>query len=101
MKSIHSYNAGYHRGLNTEYHDVPIEELFAKWIADVRRPASAEAFDPVAFEKGYNDGKDDYLCGGNTPERVEEQIEWLKKKAAQKVAEQHKEAFEKLAESEE
>ncbi len=28
---------------------------------------------------GY-DGKDDYLCGGNTPERVEEQIEWLKKK---------------------
>ena len=80
----HSYNAGYHRGLNTEYHDVPIEELFAKWIADVRRPASAEAFDPVAFEKGYNDGKDDYLCGGNTPERVEEQIEWLKKAAEQK-----------------
>jgi len=58
--SNHSYNAGYHRGLNTEYHDVPIEELFAKWIADVRRPASAEAFDPVAFEKGYNDGIEDY-----------------------------------------
>ena len=57
---INSYNAGYHRGLNTEYHDVPIEELFAKWIADVRRPASAEAFDPVAFEKGYNDGREDY-----------------------------------------
>ena len=83
--SIHySYNAGYHRGLNTEYHDVPIEELFAKWLADVRRPASREAFDPVAFEKGYNDGKDDYLCGGNTPERVEEQIEWLKKVAENK-----------------
>ena len=69
------------------------------------------------FEKGYNDGKDDYLCDGNTPERVEEQIEWLKKvaeqkeinkmvdqvesaavKAAHKVMEQHSEAFEKLAE---
>jgi len=79
--STHSYNAGYHRGLNTEYHDIPINILFTKWIADVRRPASAEAFDIVAFEKGYNDGKDDYLCGGNTPERVEEQIEWLKKLA--------------------
>ena len=78
---VNSYNAGYHRGLNTEYHDIPINILFTKWIADVRRPASAEAFDIVAFEKGYNDGKDDYLCGGNTPERVEEQIEWLKKLA--------------------
>ena len=39
--------------------------------------------------------------GGNTPERVEEQIEWLKKKTTQKVAEHHKEAFEKLAENEE
>jgi len=113
----HSYNAGYHRGLNTEYHNVPINILFTKWIADVRRPASGEAFDIVAFEKGYNDGKDDYLCGGNTPERVEEQVEWLKKvaeqkeinkmvdqvesaavKAAHKVMEQHSEAFEKLAE---
>jgi len=56
--------------------------------------------------------------GGNTPERVEEQIEWLKKiaaqkeinkmvdqvesaavKAAHKVMEQHSEAFEKLAEN--
>ena len=25
--SNHSYNAGYHRGLNTEYHDIPVEEL--------------------------------------------------------------------------
>ena len=58
--------------------------------------------------------------GGNTPERVEEQIEWLKKvaekkkidkmvgqvksaatKAIHKVAEEHKEAFEKLADTEE
>ena len=57
--SNHSYNAGYHRGLNTEYHDVPINILFTKWIADVRRPAS-EALDIVAFEKGFNDGVDDY-----------------------------------------
>ena len=51
--------------------------------------------------------------GGNTPERVEEQIEWLEKiveqkeidsaaaKAAHKVMEQHSEAFEKLAENKE
>lgn len=57
--TISSYNAGYHRGLNTEYHDIPVEELFAKWVADVRRPAS-EAVDIIAFEKGYNDGIEDY-----------------------------------------
>ena len=56
---INSYNAGYHRGLNTEYHDVPINILFTKWIADVRRPAS-EALDIVAFEKGFRDGIKDY-----------------------------------------
>ena len=57
--------------------------------------------------------------GGNTPERVEEQIEWLKKvaeqkeinkvvdqvesaavKAAHKIMGQHSKAFEKLAEKE-
>ena len=58
--TISSYNAGYHRGLNTEYHDVPIKILFTKWIADLRRPALEEAFDIVAFEKGYNDGIEDY-----------------------------------------
>ena len=51
--------------------------------------------------------------GGNTPERIEEQIEWLEKiakqkeiesaavKAVHKVMEQHSEAFEKLAENKE
>ena len=97
----HSYNAGYHRGLNTEHHDVPIETLFKKWVEETDIRLVPVVFDPVAFEKGYNDGKDDYLCGGNTPERVEEQIEWLKKKAAQKVIEQHSKAFEKLAENKE
>jgi len=56
---INSYNAGYHRGLNTEYHDIPINILFTKWIADVRRPVS-EALDIVAFEKGFRDGIEDY-----------------------------------------
>ena len=120
MKNNHSYNAGYHRGLNTEHHDVPIETLFKKWVEETGIRLVPVVFDPVAFEKGYNDGKDDYLCGGNTPERVEEQIEWLKKvaeqkeinkmvdqvesaavKAAHKVMEQYSEAFEKLAENKE
>ena len=56
---VNSYNAGYHRGLNTEYHDIPINILFTKWIADVRRPVS-EALDIVAFEKGFRDGVKDY-----------------------------------------
>ena len=116
----HSYNAGYHRGLNTEHHDVPIETLFKKWVEETDIRLVPVVFDPVAFERGYNDGKDDYLCGGNTPERVEEQIEWLKKvaeqkeinkmvdqvesaavKAAHKVMEQYSEAFEKLAKNKE
>jgi hypothetical protein len=52
---IPSYNAGYHRGLNTEYHDV-------KWISDVRRPAREE-ISFVSFEKGYKDGLLDYTDG--------------------------------------
>ena len=56
---VTSYNAGYHRGLNTEYHDVPVEELFVKWVADVRRPP-AGSFDLTAFEAGFRDGLIDY-----------------------------------------
>tara|TARA_B100001094_G_scaffold331004_1_gene397895 strand:- start:11982 stop:12281 length:300 start_codon:yes stop_codon:yes gene_type:complete len=56
---VTSYNAGYHRGLNTEYHDVPVEELFVNWIADVRRPATG-AIDLAAFEEGLRDGIVDY-----------------------------------------
>jgi len=59
MSNNHSYNAGYHRGLNTEYHDVPVEELFVKWIADVRRPATG-TIDLAAFEEGLRDGIVDY-----------------------------------------
>jgi hypothetical protein len=56
----HSYNAGYHRGLNTEYHDVPIETLFKKWVEETDIRLVPVVFDPVAFEKGYNDGIEDY-----------------------------------------
>ena len=58
--TISSYNAGYHRGLNTEYHDVPIETLFKKWVEETDIRLVPVVFDPVAFEKGYNDGIEDY-----------------------------------------
>jgi len=60
MKNNHSYNAGYHRGLNTEYHDVPIETLFKKWVEETNIFLVPVVFDPVAFEIGYNDGIEDY-----------------------------------------
>ena len=38
--------------------------------------------------------------GGNTPERIDEQIEWMEKKiAAQRVIEEHKDALQKLADN--
>jgi len=60
MKNNHSDNAGYHRGLNTEYHDVPIETLFKKWVEETNIFLVPVVFDPVAFEIGYNDGIEDY-----------------------------------------
>jgi hypothetical protein len=39
-------------------------------------------------------------CGGNTPARIDEQIEWMEKKiAAQRVMEEHKDALQKLADN--
>lgn len=70
---INSYNAGYHRGLNTEYHDRDINELFKEWIFDVRRPAT-EAVDPVAFEKGYQEGLDDYAAWKERGEILEDRV---------------------------
>jgi len=58
--TVSSYNAGYHRGLNTEYHDVPIEVLFKKWVEETDIRLVPVVFDLVAFEKGYNDGIEDY-----------------------------------------
>ena len=66
------------------YDSLEVDEGWEQKLAKEIGEMSDEAFDPVAFEKVYNDGKDDYLCGGNTPERVEEQIEWLKKVAENK-----------------
>ena len=52
-ENVSSYNAGYHRGLNTEYHDVPVKDLFAEWLADVRKPAEP---DLASFTEGYEEG---------------------------------------------
>ena len=56
-----SYNAGYHRGLNSEYHDVPIEILFKKWVEETDIRLVPVVFDPVAFEEGFDDGISDYI----------------------------------------
>jgi hypothetical protein len=66
--SIYSYNAGYHRGLNTEYHNVPIEILYKQWADGVDILLIPVSFDPVAFEKGYADGVRDYLKNRNCVE---------------------------------
>jgi hypothetical protein len=63
--TIRSYNAGYHRGLNTEYHDIKrnffVYPKFFEWIKnefDNRR----FVFEPVysEFERGYIEGVKDY-----------------------------------------
>ena len=64
-ENVSSYNAGYHRGLNTEYHDVPVKDLFAEWLADVRRPAEA---DLASFTEGYEEGLLDYAAWKNNAE---------------------------------
>ena len=93
------------------------EEEYIPWSCDACGDPCKKSLGP----EGYCDTcRPIMLNGGNTPERVEEQIEWLKKvaeqkeinkmvdevesaavKAAHKVMEQHSEAFEKLAENKE
>jgi hypothetical protein len=90
------------------------KEGYIPWSCDACGSPCKKSLGP----EGYCDTcRPIMLNGGNTPERVEEQIEWLKKvaeqkeinkvldqvesaavKAAHKVMEQHSEAFEKLAE---
>jgi hypothetical protein len=57
---IAAYNAGYHRGLNTEFSEMSPLELFKNWIAgDVwsEEPAPFGAEDCYqSFEDGYIDG---------------------------------------------
>ena len=65
MSDTHSYNAGYHRGLNTEYHDVPIEILFKQWIEQIDILLIPATFDPYAFELGYKQGLKDYFEESN------------------------------------
>ena len=69
--SAYSYNAGYHRGLNTEYHNVPVEILYKQWVDRTDILLIPVSFDPVAFEEGYADGVRDYLKNRNC---VEDQI---------------------------
>ena len=93
------------------------EEGYIPWSCDACGSPCKKSLGP----EGYCDTcRPIMLNGDNTPERVEEQIEWLKKvaeqkginkmvdqvesaavKAAHKVMEQHSEAFEKLAENKE
>jgi len=62
---VKSHAAGYHRGLNTEYHqikrDIYLYPLFLEWLkeeSDNRR----FVFDPNfwSFEEGYREGIKDY-----------------------------------------
>lgn len=54
---IISYNEGYHRGLNTEYHDEDIEQLYQQWVCESQNiDTSLEE-----FFHGYEDGLSDYL----------------------------------------
>jgi hypothetical protein len=66
--SAYSYNAGYHRGLNTEYHNVPVEILYKQWCEGTDILLIPVSFDPVAFEEGYTDGVRDYLKNRNCVE---------------------------------
>ena len=58
--NTNSYNAGYHRGLNTEYHDRDPSELFSEWRAASEHLLVPIIFDEEAFEHGYEDGLADY-----------------------------------------
>ena len=57
---VYSYNAGYHRGLNTEYHDIPIEDLFQKWREEHKTVLNTVNTDLISFEEGYKQGLIDY-----------------------------------------
>ena len=104
------WNRSYAELVGHDHHDVSAEDFgrnkmntddseegYIPWSCDACGAPCKKSLGP----EGYCDTcRPIMLNGGNTPERVEEQIEWLKKKAAQKVIEQHSKAFEKLAEKE-
>jgi hypothetical protein len=108
---------GYAHACDCGIFDKESEEGCIPWSCDACGSPCKKSLGP----EGYCDTcRPIMLNGGNTPERVEEQIEWLKKvaeqkeinkmvdqvesaavKAAHKVMEQHSEAFEKLEENKE
>lgn len=49
---IESYIAGYHRGLNTEYHGEDVLEMFNEW--------DEGGGDEKGFFEGFNEGFRDY-----------------------------------------
>jgi len=59
--SNNSYNAGYHRGLNSEYHDRDVYDLYKEWVEETRFLLVPITNDPVAFEEGFDDGVSDYI----------------------------------------
>lgn len=63
-----SFNAGYHRGLNSEYHtpeykkgDIWVYPLFLEWLQETSRDRRF-VFSPVfwEFERGYREGLNDF-----------------------------------------
>lgn len=53
---VESYNAGYHRGLHTENHGVPLGKLYSNWISEARR----ERPNYLEFLAGFEEGRKDY-----------------------------------------
>lgn len=53
---IDSFNAGYHRGLHTEYHGKDVHDLYVDWIES----RYVEEPDPQEFTEGYWEGFHDY-----------------------------------------
>jgi hypothetical protein len=58
---VESYNAGYHRGLNTEYHDVSVRKLYDEWL----RGTSWETPSFASFREGFMEGVADYSDGAD------------------------------------
>jgi len=56
-KETESFNAGYHYGLNTEYHDVGLNSLYQDWLTEFSYTENSLFF----FKRGYAEGIMDYL----------------------------------------
>lgn len=54
---INSFNAGYHRGLHTEYLDEDPKAMFERWVLDGRRDVTDVDFGQ--FERGLKEGRAD------------------------------------------